>query len=384
MAEVYYNLYTNEKRNAEFIEKANFYYDLYKKSMKKSDDSKMLKRSFVPIGEETLVKSLAIAARGLDIARSGPLFWENRIFVGTYNCYSTGDDGPKILIYDRDTYSLIKELKTIECSDEQQDSIGSLRVQGGKLFVSTGYRYEDKERPNLFIYDLSTFGLLERYHEEFREGRGDFFGINISHAEINNAQYLDDYIRSGRKFWGIKGKYETNNKRYLITSGKEEDKEFHIYDLLTQEKNENIDLARPRAIYYLFEDIDKVAIRYFASSKTIMEIYDIKNKERRNILSLDNNPGRLGVRTPIAQTYKQYLIVAHRGDLIFYDARSMEIVKFLKNIIPENSTEEGRNSARIEKLVIDQEKKKLLIFTLLGRHNKLVELNFLGSSIREK
>lgn len=143
------------------------------------------------------------------------------------------------------------------------------------------------------------------------------------------------------------------------------------------EKHEDIELTRRGAGFYLFEDTDKIAITYFTSPKTLIEIYNIKNGRRRNILVLENDSGGLLTIIPILQTYKHNLIVAHRRDIIFYDTQKMEVSEIIKNVIPEYKLASERNSNRIDKLVIDEDKQRLLIFTLNGKHNSFIDLDFL-------
>ena len=77
---------------------------------------------------------------------------------------------------------------------------------------------------------------------------------------------------------------------------------------------------------------------------------------------LENDSGGLLTIIPILQTYKHNLIVAHRRDIIFYDTQKMEVSEIIKNVIPEYKLASERNSNRIDKLVIDEDKQRLLIF----------------------
>jgi hypothetical protein len=51
-----------------------------------------------------------------------------------------------------------------------------------------------------------------------------------------------------------------------------------------------------------------------------------------------------------------------------------------QNVIPEFETEGETNNHRINKLVIDGEKRRLLIFVLSGKPNYFLELDFLDRS----
>ena len=56
----------------------------------------------------------------------------------------------------------------------------------------------------------------------------------------------------------------------------------------------------------------------------------------------------------------------------------MDITEVVKNVIPEYKSEGERKAGRIGKLIIDNEKQRLLIFTLAyGHHNSFIELDFL-------
>ena len=377
MADVYSKLYKYEKPKKETLQKAKDYYETYKRLMSEKGVSKnILKRDFMELKEKSLVKKLNVNINGTNLNEL--LFWKDKIFAGEYGCYSSNRTGsPIVYVYNRDNYSLLRELKIMECDTEQQDNISSLTVKDNKLFVRTGYRYEDDKRPNLFIYDLKTLKYIEKSHKKTEDIEKNVFNFNISHVREGNTEYFE---LNGKTFERIRGSYVTNNKKYLITRDvPHKGKKFHIYSLITLEKNEDIELLNERASFYLSEDSsDKIAIQYFTSSKTIIEIYDIKNKWRRNILSFDNDSGRLIVITPVLQTYKHYLIIAHRRDIIFYDTKKMDITEVVKNVIPEYKSEGERKAGRIGKLIIDNEKQRLLIFTLAyGHHNSFIELDFL-------
>jgi formylglycine-generating enzyme required for sulfatase activity len=381
MADVYYKLYKYEKTEKETLQKANDYYEIYKRLMnEKGQSGNILKRNFMELEEKSLVQQLNIDINGTNLNKL--LFWKDKIFAGEYDCYGRDSTGnPKVYVYNRDDYSLIKELILSECDTEQQDTIGSLTVKDNKLFITTGYRYEDDKRPNLFVYDLKTFESIGKSHSEEKDEdyRKDFFGLDLSYTDKNDTKYLKDFILGGKKFERLKGSYGANNKNYLVASGRDKEKKFHIYNLSTLERNEDIELSKERASFLLFDDFsDKIAIRYFTSPKTLIEIYDIKNKQRRNILSFDNDSGGLITIIPVLQTYKHYLIVAYRRDIIFYDTNKMEITEVVKNVIPEYKSEGERKVGRINNLVIDNERQRLLIFTLaFEQYNSFVDLDFL-------
>lgn len=92
-------------------------------------------------------------------------------------------------------------------------------------------------------------------------------------------------------------------------------------------------------------------------------------------------PGGLVVITPVLTTFKQYLIIAHRRDIIIYDVKKMQIAEVIKNVIPEFKTEEERKYRRIDKLIVDKEKLRLLIFALSARPNYFIGLNVLENEL---
>lgn len=344
----------------------------------KGEAKHALNRTFSVEANESVIKGLPVASSGRDLTGNGPFFWKDRIFVGNYNCYSTGDRGPTVHVYNRDDYKLLRELETIECDHAQQDYIYSFQVQKGKLFVRTGFRLDENERPNLFVFDLENFAKIAERHEQGTNRESEFFGLDTSLATTDQARQLDKFVKSGRKIERLLGRYETNNDKYLVTSGDEKERKFHIYNLESLERYENIDLTRPKARYHLFNDLDKIIVTYFTSVQTFIEIYDIVGGQRRTILSLGNDAGRLGVKGPVIETYKHYLIAAHRDDLIFYDAKKMKIAKVIRQVVPRSK--EGESGSRIDSLVVDREKKRLLIFTLHGHFNglnRLLDIAFL-------
>jgi len=377
LADTYYKVYQYENQQNEVLEKVKDYYDTYRSKMNtRAEANRILKRIYSAVTETPLVKELNIDVMGINLGRL--LFWKDRIFAadGCYDRY--GYEYLSIDVYNRDDYSLLNKLRIIGCDNSQQDFITSLYIKDTNLYVRTEYRYPDEERPNVFIFALSDYELLKQYHDESGKAGEKLWGwLDLSFADYTNVQYLNDFIRSGKKFESMHGSYDTNNKKYLITHGLEREKKFYIYNLQTLAINKNIELMKEWGSFYLFDDLDKVAIQYFSPVKTMIEIYDIKSKQRRQVLSLPNDPGGLVSIIPVLTTFKQYLIIGHRRDIIIYDAKRMQIAEVVKNVISEFKTEEERKYRRMNNLIVDKEKLRLLIFSLSARPNYFIDLGFL-------
>ena len=215
VADVYYKLYKYEKPEKETLQKAKDYYEIYKRLMSEKGISKnILKRNFTALGEKSFIKKLNIGIGGLNLEAS--VFLTDKIFMGCRCCYYR-DDGVMVYVYNRDNYSLIRELQILTCNNQEQNSIVSLSVKNNKLFVGTDYSGEDDTEPNLFVYDLNTFENIGEYHRAMKDVRKDFFGLDISYlmhyTDKKNIRHLDDFIRSGKTLERIKGSYGTNNKK---------------------------------------------------------------------------------------------------------------------------------------------------------------------------
>lgn len=415
ISDTYFKWHTYENASAEILQKAKEYYEIYRKLMNKKGLSKnTLMRTFEKHEKELSIEKLNIDVKG---SISDKLFlYGDKIFVSKSHCYVDKKLGQFVYIYDREKHSLIKELRVIYgCDDEMQDGISSIAVADNKLFVATHYRYEDNERPNLFVYDISEFQLLGKYalgkvginklavitnkllisQAEFwnkiktyelydiktleKVEQKDF--LNIDYANESDIKYLEEFITGNKNIANLKGGYETNNKKYLITKYKKHNEKpfLNIYNLFTFERKEKIELPQERPNFYLFDDLDKVAIRFFSDHMSQIQLYDIKNNKMQTILSLENDPGRLVIRSPIFQTYKHYLIIAHRRSLIFYDVKKMTIVRVIKDIVPEDFTKkkEADDRNRIDNLVVDKDKRRLLVITFDGLNNRVLNLGFL-------
>ena len=384
LADTYYKVYQYDDKDDQALKKANSYYEQYKQLMAQKGQAKdTLHRTFSADSGETVLKKLPSGFLEFDLWLARPLFLKDRIFVSTQYCHSSRDiKGPAVRVYNRDDYTLVKELETIACDDEQQDSIELLQVQKNKLFVRTGYRYEDDKRPNLFVFDLTNLVKVAEQHEQAASEESNAsseesnaFGLDTSPASTEQASQLETFIRSGRKLEHVLGRYQTNNSTYLVTIGREEEKKFHVYNLATLERQENIDLTRPKARFTLFDRLDKVAITYHTAVKTIIEIFDIADMKGRTILSLENDAGGFGARGPVIRPYKNYLIIAHRRNLIFYDAKAMQIAKLIRHVLPEQG--EGKAGSRISNLLVDHDWKRLLVFSRPREFNGFLDIGFL-------
>ncbi|MCE8429828.1 MAG: hypothetical protein J5U19_15755, partial [Candidatus Methanoperedens sp.] len=286
----------------EVLQKVKDYYETYQNKMNtRGEAKKILTRSYSAVNRTPLAKELNIDVMGIHLAKI--LFWQDKIYAADGWC----DDRNgylSIYVYNRDDYSLINKLGIIECSNERQDSFNSLNIRDNKLYVRTGYRYEDKERPNLFIFDLSNYKLPKQYHDKSVDAQEKLWEwLDLSFADDTNVQYLKDVMRSGKKFEFMYGSYSTNNKKYLITYGIEKEKKFYIYNLQTLAINKDIELMKERAGFYLFDDLDKVAILYFTPVKTMIETYDIKSKQRQYVFSLENDPGGISSNNSCANNF---------------------------------------------------------------------------------
>lgn len=370
IADVYYKHYQFDGHDPRILKKAIENYEQYCQKMgAKQSNKKPLHRVFAELQNEPKVKQLAIDNQTII---GDALIWKNYLFLTTDN-----SDGPIVNILDRDNYTFLSELKIIADDDDFQDDIYSMKVIENKLVVNTAFRWEDENRPNYFVFDLIDFKKIEERHKSDKNESTDFFGLDISLASTKQTELLQSISRSGKNFDQVHGRYETNNHRFLVTkSGTTGYTQFNIYDLISPQKSQ-IDLMRPNARCHLFDQIDQMVITYFTSTQTLIELYDLISQDRRWIFSLENFPGGLVTITPHLKTYKHYLIIFHKNDLLIFDTLKMTVIKVIRNVIPDKYLVEDKSGCKIYHLFIDPVKKRLLIFTLRGCFNGVLDLEFL-------
>ncbi len=83
------------------------------------------------------------------------------IYVNSWDCYPVAGQGVGIEVFDRNTLKHLNRLSIRECDDEQQDTVGSIADDKGKLHVLTGSRYPDEKRSNYFVFDKKTWKLIK-------------------------------------------------------------------------------------------------------------------------------------------------------------------------------------------------------------------------------
>jgi uncharacterized protein len=82
-------------------------------------------------------------------------------YVNSWDCYPVAGQGVGIEVFDRNTLKHLNRLSIRECDEEQQDTVGSIADDKGKLHVLTGFRYPDEKRSNYFVFDKKSWKLIK-------------------------------------------------------------------------------------------------------------------------------------------------------------------------------------------------------------------------------
>jgi len=82
-------------------------------------------------------------------------------YVNSWDCYPVAGQGVGIDVFDRNTLKHLNRLSIRECDKEQQDTVGSIADDKGKLHVLTGSQYPDEKRSNYFVFDKKTWKLIK-------------------------------------------------------------------------------------------------------------------------------------------------------------------------------------------------------------------------------
>jgi hypothetical protein len=92
------------------------------------------------------------------------VFDADRLYVGRWSCRGAecqDDDKPHLEILERDTLRHIESV-TIPTEGDDEDSISSIAIHDGEIWVATAYRWGNNELPNMFVLDPKTFAVLRK------------------------------------------------------------------------------------------------------------------------------------------------------------------------------------------------------------------------------
>jgi uncharacterized protein YecT (DUF1311 family) len=101
----------------------------------------------------------------LEIGSSPYLFYfsGDLLYMGRHGCRADCDGSETIGVFDRNTLDELASVKIIaEYDEDYQDSISSITADDKNIYVSVGYRYEQKGRPNFFVIDRKTLEVVKR------------------------------------------------------------------------------------------------------------------------------------------------------------------------------------------------------------------------------
>lgn len=125
-------------------------------------------KDFKPDSSSQFSKALMIgmSQKPVDAVQLPPLdsdleFLGEYVYANSWDCYPVAGQGVGIEVFDRNTLKHLRRLSIRECDEEQQDTVGSIVDDKGKLHVLTGSRYPEDERTNYFVYDKNTWQLAK-------------------------------------------------------------------------------------------------------------------------------------------------------------------------------------------------------------------------------
>lgn len=308
---------------------------------------------------------------------------EDKIYIGRWgsrNGHSYSDAASSLAIYDRTTWSLIKEIDIVPYNSEQQDSIRDIAVDDRYIYLSIEYRYPEPERINFIILDKEKYKVVEKFHvNSFTDDRiinkpysfvpEMFCNIfNISETEIRN---YNDYSC-------IPDNQHTNDKNIEIIAATENfdiveegrftnDRAFKFYHKHKDVESRTFRVSKNESIYNLSYQ-DKIMLVKYIDGVGKFSIFDILNNKKKNIINLK----MLNNKFPSFISNSKYIFISYGKDLIIIDIDSQKLIKYIHNFILEGFENNGNgvDLNKISRLIIDKD--RLIALTFSGLNSRLV------------
>ncbi|MFW5958162.1 MAG: hypothetical protein ACOCQ0_03295 [Desulfosalsimonas sp.] len=346
-----------------------------------------------PFGEKLALGSPAALKQKVDFGEFPRLFkfYGDKIYVGRRGRrkgHSYTDSAVSLAVLDRKTLSLIRQTDIVSYDSEYQDYIRDIAVDDSYIYVSLGGREGDGDRINFVILDRRSLDVLEKLHiDSFMDvritGPPYFFnpGMFCSTFERDRVSRRDLY-----KYECVDGKFVP--VKYVIKQGRElepsaatenylvvEDTSpgdrdvFRFYHM--REKKEPITFdAHSGYNVVSLPGRDEVLLKGFDEDKISFSVFDIPNRENRNIIRLKSVFKR---RTPVAAAGEKHIFIGYGRDLIIIDIDRHEVVKYICGFIEEGFADNGNGSDanQIVRIIIDDN--RLIALTLSGINSRIVE-----------
>lgn len=402
LSDVYWKMFLFSK-NDSFQKKASSAYAKYKLLMQQTHNGKVALRkydTYQPIFD--LSKQLRPIKLEYNDGLGASIFSENDIYVPSY---TPGAGGPAVAVLNRTTFER-KTTLTFLHDDQFQDNVSSIVPCKGKIFISTGFRYEDRTRPSLYVFDKANHQEIGRFAFS-SNGLGSAFCFNNflyvgSGSDGNQAQYREidpDKVKETGKFFtsglpGFSYPRQTDSslvKQYLL--GEKQLKAKGIFNIRSESFIQTVDIPSYPVHYFnlynlesgaQIEDIpaldgathissfialpsaDKVLNLELTRVRNRIVVYDLKRRSGKTLFQ-ERYIGPMVV-------YDRYLIFGLSRSLIFYDLRTDEVVDVLTGVTgqePEVRTD-NLDAQKIISLVVDRD--RLLIGTHGALYSKVLDL----------
>ncbi|MFW5908668.1 MAG: hypothetical protein ACOCR8_03415 [Desulfosalsimonas sp.] len=318
-------------------------------------------------------------------------FYGDKIYVGRRGRrkgHSHIDSAVSLAVLDRKTLSLIRQTKLVPYDSEYQDYIRDMAIDNSYIYVSLGYRKGYGDRINFAVLDRKSLVVLEKLHiDSFMDvriaGPPYFFNpkmfCSIFDSGTVNRRDLYKYECVGNKFvpvrYIIKQGRELEpsaaTENYLVvadTSPRDRDV-FRFYHMRGKKEPITFDAHSGYSVASL-PGRDEVLLKGFDEDTISFSIFDIPNRENRNIIHLKSVFKR---RTPVAAAGEDHIFIGYGRDLIIIDIDKQEVVKYICGFIEEGFADNGNGSDanQIVRIIIDDN--RLIALTLSGVNSRIIE-----------
>ncbi|MCF8111402.1 MAG: hypothetical protein K9J85_07920 [Desulfobacteraceae bacterium] len=323
-------------------------------------------------------------------------FYGDKIYIGRRGRrkgHSHIDSAVCAAVLDRKTLSPVRQTDIVPYDSEYQDYIRDIAIDDSYIYVSLGYRQGYGDRINFAVLDRKSLAVLEKLHiDSFMDvriaGPPYFFNPKMfcSTFDRDTIKKRDLY-----KYECVGGKFVP--VRYIIKQGRELEPAtatenylvvddtsptgrdvFRFYHM--REKREPITFdAHSGYNVVSLPGRDEVLLKGFDQDTISVSLFDIPDRENRNIIRLKSVFKR---RTPVAAAGENHIFIGYGRDLIIIDIDRQEVVKYICGFIEEGFADNGNGSDanQIVKIFID--KNRLIALTLSGVNSRIAELENLA------
>ncbi len=327
-------------------------------------------------------------------------FSGDKIYVGKFGCRNCLDYGASIGVLDRATFEEVAKIQIVPADDDYQDAIRSIASDDNSIYVSVGYRYEQKGRPDFFVIDKASLNITQKtqlgqvYQLILDDGDllgcGCHFTSNQSCNEIDRqALTLKDAhgkicIRNGRGSEEVvsllppphKRNFVAATKDYLVsrTSGIQGDP----YTIFTKTGEYvtkiNQEIGKPLS-WPILVDGNNILFSETTKDGILIKTINVPSGKIQTLLGLPTASSRVAV--PAID--KKLLFIGLGRDLLVYDLNKKQLGSYVKDFIL-GGFENNGHGLSISRLIIDQD--RLLAITTHGERSRIIDLEDLKKYLR--